>query len=269
MSDAPIRSRYVEVQGHLTCFDEAEGGSLGTMVCLHSAGGSSLDWRLFASRARELGHRVIAPDLPGHGKSLLRDWRPLETTRDLAAWAEAFVDALELERPVLAGCSVGGSIALELAVASPARWRAIVCASSLGRHGMLAGEFLDRGREDASLPGFGDWTYDRSISLCGRATPPEVIAEIGWLRRRADPKIAMADLRAFNGLDVMGSLGKITCPTLLVRGEDDPIPRPAYEATARAISGAELVSIPGAGHYPMAETPRFVEIVSEFLARRA
>jgi pimeloyl-ACP methyl ester carboxylesterase len=268
MSDAAIRSRFVDVQGHLTCLDEVEGGSRGTIVCLHSAGASSLDWHLFASHAGGAGYRVIAPDLPGHGKSLLRDWRPLETTRELAAWTAAFVDALELERPVLAGCSLGGAIALELAVASPARWSAIVCASSVARHGMMSRGLLARGSEDAGLPGFGDFTYDRSAALCGRATPPERVAEIAWLRRRVDPKIAMADLRAFNELNVLESLGQITCPALLVRGEDDPIPKPAFEATTRAIPGAELVSIPGAGHYPMAETPRFAELVIEFLARR-
>jgi pimeloyl-ACP methyl ester carboxylesterase len=269
MSDAPIRSRFLDVAGHLTCVDEVDGGGRAPIVCLHSAGASSLDWHLFAAHAARAGHRVIAPDLPGHGKSLLRDWRPLETTRDFAAWTEALVDALGLERPVLAGCSLGGAIALELAAGSAGRWRAIVCASSVARHGMMARGFLDRGREDAGLPGFGDLTYDRSAALCGRATPPERVAELAWLRRRADPKVAMAGLRAFNDLDVMASLGRIACPTLIVRGEDDPIPPPAFEATARAIPGAELATIPGAGHYPMAETPRFAEVVTEFLARRA
>ncbi|HEU0031153.1 MAG TPA: alpha/beta hydrolase [Kofleriaceae bacterium] len=263
-----MQAGYVDVDGCRTAFDVIGGGDRGTIVCLHSAGASSLDWTVFAEHAARAGYRVIAPDLPGHGKSLLRDWRALETTQELARWTLAFTTALGIERPVLAGCSLGGAIVLELAVAEPARWRAIVCTSSVARHGMFPRAFLDRGREDAGLPGFGDFTYERTLALCGRETPAERCAELAWLRRRADPKVAMADLRAFNALDVAASLGQITAPTLLVRGADDPIPAPAFEATARAIPAAELVTIAGAGHYPMAETPRFAELVIEFLARR-
>lgn len=96
----------------------------------------------------------------------------------------------------------------------------------------------------------------------------ERVREIQWLRRRSDPKIMIRDLIAWNHHDLADSIGRIACPTLIVRGEDDPgVSQEMAERTCRAIPGAEWMTLPGVGQFPMAESQGFHEMVAGFLKR--
>lgn len=263
-----IRGRYVVVEGHRIFLDEVGAGDRGAMLCVHTAGMSSLEWRFFLPHFAGLGYRVLAPDLPGHGKSLLGQWRPIESIHEYGEILWRLVQALSLARPVLVGCSIGGDIVLDMAVHHPGAWAAIVCCEAGMRNRTFAEDFLERGREDAGIPGFHEMTFYRTAALCGRGTPPERVQEIQWLRRRADPKIMIHDLIAWNRHDLTGLLSRISVPTLLIRGEDDSgISHSVVEETRAAIPGAELVSLPGVGHFPMAEYEGFPRVVESFLAR--
>jgi pimeloyl-ACP methyl ester carboxylesterase len=88
------------------------------------------------------------------------------------------------------------------------------------------------------------------------------------MRRRGDPKILVHDLVGWNRHDLTESIGRIVCPTLLIKGEDDPaIPEEMVERTAQAIRGSELKSLPGVGHFPMVEFDGFADLVTDFLNR--
>jgi len=72
----------------------------------------------------------------------------------------------------------------------------------------------------------------------------------------------------WNRHDLTESIGSIICPTLLIKGEDDPaIPEEIVERTAQAIRGAELKTLPGVGQFPMADFDGFANLVADFLNR--
>jgi pimeloyl-ACP methyl ester carboxylesterase len=67
------------------------------------------------------------------------------------------------------------------------------------------------------------------------------------------------------GLDPVGSMGRVECPTLVVHGEADPIPWEFGKFIADRISGAKLSVIPGASHFPFVEDrAAFLQAIEEF-----
>lgn len=263
-----IHGRYLTVDGHRIYLDEIGSGGRGAILCVHTAGMSSLEWRFFLPYFGRLGYRVLAPDLPGHGKSLLRQWKPIESIHEYGEILCQLVQALNLSRPVLAGCSIGGDIVLDMGAHHPQDWAAIVCCEAGMRNQTFPEDFLERGREDAGIPGFHEFTYYRTAALCGRGAPAERVREIQWLRRRGDPKIMIHDLLAWNRHDLTSMASRIAVPTVLVRGADDSgISQDAVEQTRKAIPGAEFVVLPGVGHFPMTEYDGFAQVVESFLDR--
>ena len=129
----PIVGRYLHVtlQGrpHRLYFEEAGQGI--PLVCLHTAGADGRQFRhMMTDAAITDAFRVIAFDLPWHGKSTPPDgWHDEEYRLTTASYTEAirtFCAALELERPVVLGCSIGGRIVLNLAVHHAAEFRALI-----------------------------------------------------------------------------------------------------------------------------------------------
>lgn len=266
--DLAIRGRYLTVEGHRLFLDESGPGERGTVLCVHTAGMSSLEWRFFLPYFGRLGYRALAPDLPGHGKSLLHQWRPIESIHEYGEILWRLVKALNLSRPVLVGCSIGGDIVLDMGAHHPQDWAAIVCCEAGMRNPTFADAFLERGREDAGVPGFHEMTFYRTAALCGQKTALERVHEIQWLRRRGDPKIMIHDLIAWNRHDLTQTVSRISAPTLIVRGEDDAgVSQEVAEQTCGAIAGAELIHLPGVGHFPMTEYEGFARTVELFLNR--
>jgi len=263
-----ICGRYFDVEGHRIFFDETGSGERGAILCVHTAGMSGLEWRFFLPHFAGLGYRVVAPDLPGHGRSLLRDWQPIESVHQYGEILCRLVQALNLSRPVLVGCSVGGDIVLDMGTHHPEDWAAIVACEAGMRNQTFPPEFLERGREDAGIPGFHEFTFYRTAALCGKGTPAERVQEIQWLRRRGDPKVMIHDLLAWNRHDLTGSIANISAPVLLIRGADDSgVSQEMVEQTRQRIKGAEFVVLPGVGHFPMSEYEGFTEVVESFLVR--
>jgi pimeloyl-ACP methyl ester carboxylesterase len=264
-----ICGRYLDVEGHRVFFDEIGSGERGAILCVHTAGMSGLEWRFFLPHFARLGFRVVAPDLPGHGRSLLYQWKPIESIHEYGEMLRQFVQALHLSRPVLVGCSVGGDIVLDMGVHHPQDWAAIIACEAGMRNQTFAQEFLERGREDAGIPGFHEFTFYRTAALCGKETPPERVQEIQWLRRRGDPKIMIYDLLAWNRHDLTQTIANISVPALLVRGADDSgVSQEMVEQTCQLIKGAEFIILPGVGHFPMSEYQQFAEVVESFLVRQ-
>ncbi|HYE90129.1 MAG TPA: alpha/beta fold hydrolase, partial [Terriglobales bacterium] len=129
----PITGRYVHLRlggsPARVYFEEAGQGI--PLVCLHTAGADNKQWRHLLNDAEVTKHfRVLAFDLPRHGKSLPpAGWQHGEYRLTTDAYVEtilAFCDALKLDRPVVAGCSIGGKIVLHLALRHPERFRALI-----------------------------------------------------------------------------------------------------------------------------------------------
>lgn len=107
----------------------AVGGSGPPLVLIHGLGGAAGNWVDLAPLLLHR-HRLVIPDLPGHGASGRGSWKP--TLPSFAAAVRVCAEAESLDRPVIVGHSLGGQIALELAATAPAWPRGVVIAAASG-----------------------------------------------------------------------------------------------------------------------------------------
>jgi len=230
-----------------------------TVVLLHGFAGTRHGWDLVAGRLRPERYRPLALDLRGHGDA--RDVRPI----DFAA-CTADVAAAAPERFVLCGYSLGGRVALHVALAHPERIsRLVLVASTAGIEDpdlraarRRADEELAADVEHATIAEFAErWTGQPLFA----GTPPEAArfwrADLG----RNDPAALAAVLRGM-GTGVMAPLwdrlGELSMPATVVAGERDERYTALGRRLAAGLSGARLVIVPGAGHGLPREAPQAV-----------
>ena len=147
----PMVGRYLrlDIDGGRTASISRRPAQGIPLVCLHTAGADGRQYRhLLDDPEITSRFRVLAFDMPWHGKSTPPDgWEKTEyrlTTASYTAAILAFCAALELDRPVVMGCSIGGRIVLNLAIAHAAEFRALIGArgrrlpAALVRHRLAA-----------------------------------------------------------------------------------------------------------------------------------
>jgi pimeloyl-ACP methyl ester carboxylesterase len=235
------------------------------LVFIHGAGE---DGRIWDRQVAALGasHRVLAVDLPGRGPR--RAEPALDTHAANARDVVARMDRAGIARAVVVGHSMGGGVALTLALEHPGRLAGLVLVVSGARLKMHP-DFLDKARrraEDPAAPAEPPVPLERTVAP---GTPPAVL---DWLAERAmtaPPATVYADFRANNAFDVMDRLPAITIPTLVLGATEDRMAPPKFsEFMAERIPGAELVILPSAGHYPQVEQEAlFNQALQAFLLR--
>lgn len=258
-----LRYAQVTVEGRPIYY--ATEGRGAPLLLLHSP---PFDHQLWAPAIPYLaGHfRVVAPDLPGFGRSPSEgDQLPDALIRMTAG----LMTGLQMVPGFVAGSSLGGGIALGLAARHPERVRGLVASSALGVERWPATFQARLARAVRSLPG--------ALALGMRLAPR---AQARWflhdaLRDRSAADGALVDqvaatlrsrtsrsalVRTLRRLDewrfVTRQLGGIRAPTLLVWGERDTIyGLPVAERMRHAIHGAQLVTLAGAGHLLPIERP--------------
>ena len=260
----PITGRYVHLdlggRAHRVYFEEAGSGV--PLVCLHTAGADGRQYRhLMADEAVTARYRVLAFDMPWHGKSFPpAGWRDEEyrlTSESYADMIIAFSEGLALDRPAVMGCSIGGRMALYLAIHHPERFRAII--------GLEAADFQPRGWYDL------DWLHQPDIhggeasaaivsGLIGPGSPDVYRWETLWQYMQGGPGVFRGDLWFYRvDGDLRGETHRIDvrkCPLYLLTGEYDFSCTPEdSRRTAAAIEGAEVTVMEGLGHFPMSEDP--------------
>lgn len=249
---------YVHHAGRTTLPEVVPDLSRGeAVVCLHCSGGNGamFDGVIDALAA---DHSPLALDLPGHGRSGGVD--SLGSIERMAAFVGAFLGRWGIARPVLLGHSMGGAIALRLALDRPALVRALVLVATGARFRGAALPQIERvvaGRErrpffrDAYSPG----------------APPELLRR-GFLEDlKTDPRALAGDLEACRAFAAEGDLGRVAVPTLVVVGADeDAEQRERGERLAAGIPGARLERIAGAGHMvPLEQPAALAAAVTAFL----
>ena len=214
---------------------------------------------------------VIAPDLPGFGRSA-RQSKP--SIPSMAQEVAALLDKLNVKEPVfIGGLSMGGYVIFEFFRQFPERVRA------LGLFSTRAGPDTPDGRENRfktaekiKQDGLGSFSKAVLLKLLGKTTletKPAVIRQVtnlmlaNPLEGVADALLAMADRR-----DSTDLLATIKVPTLVVAGDQDSfIPTSEAEALARQIPGARLEVISRVGHLVNLEQPAaFQQVLERFLA---
>jgi pimeloyl-ACP methyl ester carboxylesterase len=245
-------------RAHRIYFEEAGAGI--PLVCLHTAGADGRQFRhLMTDPAVTDHYRVLAFDLPWHGKSTPPDgWQREEyrlTTESYTEVIRAFCRAIDLVRPVVLGCSIGGRIVLNLAIEHAAEFRALI--------GLEAAEFQESWYDTT-------WLYRPDVHgeisaalVSGLLAPqaPEVSRwETLWMYMQGGPGIFKGDLHFYRiDGDLRGKVGKIdtrVCPLYLLTGEYDYSCTPEDTLrTAAQIAGAEVTVMKELGHFPMSENP--------------
>jgi len=249
---------YVTVASEKTFYALFQGDVRGkrSLVLVHGAGGSHLDWPSPLRRLREAD--VYALDLPGHGRSEGAGRSSISAYRDFLL---AFLDALGLERAVVVGHSMGGAIALDFALHYPDRLAGLILVGSGARLRVAP----------AILTGISS-DFEATVDLvCDYAFGPSASGQLKRLGRqrllKTLPEVLHGDYSACDAFDVMERLGEVRCPTLAIGGTADRLTPPKYSVYLRDhIPGAELVLVDAAGHMVMLEKPEVVSrVISKFI----
>lgn len=218
--------------------------------------------RMFDPQVEALqdAYRVIRWDMRGHGESETPDipaaYSQQRTVEDMAA----LLDDREVDRVVLAGMSLGGTMSLAYHLKYPDRVRALVLIDS--GPGFRSDEPRDRWNQ-----------YAEHVAQSLEAGDVSALARSSETRRskhRSLVCLAMAarGMMKQHGTHVIESLARIRVPTLIVVGADDHAFLPAADMMAARIPGAEKHVIPGAGHASnLDQTARFNELLLDFLGK--
>jgi pimeloyl-ACP methyl ester carboxylesterase len=261
------------------------GGEGPSLVLLHGAGDNALDWQ-WVMPTLAATHRVYAPDLPGSPDSArpAADYSPAFFERFVAA----FVDALDIGRATFVGNSLGGLIALRLALSEPERAGALVLVDSAG-----LGRAVNPAFTSVNVPGLGEaalpfWrtpvgayqrAWGRTALLFAHppgSVPREWVAE--QCRLALSPgylEAHLAVLRTQVGFGgqrevLVDQLPLLEIPTLVVWGAGDRVfPESQARVAVARLQEGSLAVVPDCGHMPHVECPdRFLAALDDFLGRR-
>lgn len=256
----PIVGRYTAVdidgQPHRILVEEAGGGV--PLLCLHTAGADGRQFRHLLNDA-EIGRRfrIVAFDMPYHGRSNPPDRWWLEkyrlTTKSYIAAIRAVWRALELEKPVVLGCSMGGAIVLKLAADFGAELTGIVGLESSAHAPGRYNEFLHH----PAIHG-GELCASYTYGLNAPQSPEESRRENWWYYSQSGPGVYQGDVFYYsNDWDAREDIKRIDttrCKVALLTGEYDYSCTPEMtERVASAVPGAHYMLMKGIGHFPMVE----------------
>lgn len=250
----------VEVNGEQLFYTISQGAeNAQTLVLVHGAGGSRLHWP--AELRRLPGATVYTLDLPGHGRS---GGQGCDTIEGYAEAVVGFLDALGIERAVITGHSMGGAIAMTLAL----DFAGLVAGLALvgtGARLRVAPAILEGVRDD----------FEGSVELVTRFAwsqeAPPALTELGrQALLESGPDVLLGDFAACDRFDVIERLGELKMPTLVIGGTADQLTPPKFARfLAEHIPNAQLALVEGAGHMVMLEQPAEVaKSVREFLPQK-
>jgi 2-succinyl-6-hydroxy-2,4-cyclohexadiene-1-carboxylate synthase len=230
-----------------------------SVVLLHGFSATGRAWDGVATRLEREGYRPLAPDLPGHGTAP-------ECQRPITfSGCVGHVLAQAPERFVLCGYSLGGRVALHVALNAPERVSRLVLVSS-GAGIDDAAERAERRGADRRLADelesvpFEDFIERWRTQPLFAEEPPEVGRLAREDQRRNRPARLAAVLRGIGSGEMeplWGRLAELTMPVTVVVGERDATYRELGRRMAETIGGAELVTIAG-GHGLVLENPEAV-----------
>ena len=230
--------------------------SLPAVVLLHGAGFDHSTWALHSRWFAHHGFSVLAPDLPGHGRSA---GKALSTIAELADWTAALLDAAGASKARLVGHSMGSLIALETAARHPDRVSGLSLIGTAAT--MTVGPDLLKaaGANDiAAIDMVSNWGLGFKAELGGSLAPGL------WMHQGAQrvlqqcaPGVLHNDLAACNAYqNALTAAAQVKVPTTVILGERDMMtPARAGKTLAAAIPNARTIVLSGAGHMMMVEQP--------------
>ena len=265
----------VEANGIRMAYAESGSGA-DVLVLLHGFTGAKEDFSDHLDPLADLGWRVVAPDLRGHGETTAPPGLEQYSFDLMRADVEAFADALGVGRAVLLGHSMGGVVAQHLARSEPDRLRGLVLMDTTHGPSGMDPDLVEAGIELVRDEGIGSLADLLALAPGVNST----VAHQRLIRERrgfadfGDRKLRAVSADMFRAMarqlldrtSELASLGTVSVPTLVMVGElDEPFVQPSRELAA-TIPPARLVEIPGAGHNPQFENPeRWLAAMTSFL----
>ena len=259
----PIVGRYtqVEIQDRANRIYFEEAGQGIPLVCLHTAGADATQFRhLLNDQGITNDYRIIAFDLPWHGKSLPPAGYHVEeyklTTEVYVETIMTVCRTLELEQPVIMGCSMGGRIVLELALRRDKELRAVIALEGADhQEPWYDTNWLNR----PDIHG-GEVSAGLVSGLVAPQSPEEYRWETLWGYLQSGPGVFKGDLHFYREdsdyRDRVADIDTANCPVYLLTGEYDFSCTPEDTLrTAARIEGAQAIIMEGLGHFPMCEDP--------------
>ncbi|HKS08917.1 MAG TPA: alpha/beta fold hydrolase [Pyrinomonadaceae bacterium] len=215
-------------------------------------------------------YRVITPDLRGHGES---DASPGAATMNrMAQDVAALLDHLEISRAVVGGLSMGGYVALAFYKQFRSRVRALVLADTRAQADTEEGKQTRHQQAEKALAegmaGIADSMLPKLLTPETVSKRPEVVKRVRDMMLKTKPEGAAGALLGMAERDDQTSLlSQISCPTLILVGQEDQItPVKDSEKMHREIAGSRLVVIENAAHVSNLErTEQFNEELTRFL----
>lgn len=234
--------------------------ALPTVVLIHGAGHDHSVWNYQARHLAHQGFGVLAPDLPGHGKSA---GAPLPAIDAMAGWLLDLLDGCAVSQACLVGHSMGSLIALAAAAHAPERVRKLVLVGSVApmpvAPALIDAATTARARAHAMI---NQWSFSPAAQLGASASPGTSLTGANErLMERQAAGVLANDLGACNAWTTgLEHATDVRCPTMLICGERDQMtpPRavkPLYEALVNVDGGARMMTLAGSGHAMMAEVP--------------
>lgn len=255
--------RYVHLpfdgETYRVYFEEAGAGP--AILCQHTAGSDGRQWRhLLEDREITSRFRVIAYDLPQHGKSLPAlgsDWwsdRLSLSTDWFTRFVVAFAAALELDQPIYLGCSMGGHLSVDLALRFPDVFSAVIgvegSAATIGTLESVV--HMDHPR----VP--NQFKAEVMYSLTAPQSAEADRREATWGYLTGAPRVHRGDLDFYlfdhDVRETAHLIDTSLCAVYLMSGEYDWSATPEdTRQLAELIPGATLTTMAGVGHFPMVE----------------
>jgi pimeloyl-ACP methyl ester carboxylesterase len=221
--------------------------SAAPLVFVHGSGDSAKSWALVIARLPDIP--CVALDLPGHGALIGQPGRGAMSVADYAAFVRREIERRGLVDACVVGHSLGGAIALQLALDAPDLVGGIALLGTGARlrvlPELLAAAQTQQAAAQPKLTGFG-------------FAPGHEDARERFLKEMEPvaPGTLYRDLAACDAFDCRDQLERITCPALIVVGIEDRLTPPKYATYLYDhLSQATLVEIAGSGHYLQQEAP--------------
>ena len=247
--------------------DQGTGTAL---IFLHAFPLNRTMWRP-QEEALSRRYRVVVVDLRGHGESDAPLWR--FTLEQYADDVVGLMDHLSIPRAMLVGLSMGGYVGFAFYRKYAERVRGLVLADTraqadtdearTGRFNLAQTAFR-QGPEAVA-----DIMIPKLLGASSLKTKPDLVDHVRRMITGNEVSGMIVDLIAMaDRPDSLSLLPQITCPTVVIVGEEDHT-TPAADARliAQGIAGAKLAVIPGAGHISNLEQPeQFNKVIDEFAA---
>lgn len=262
-------------QGSLFYLDELPPTAListsKVVLLLHGLGVNSASWQLQIPALAAAGYRVLAPDAPGFGQSTFSGCNTIASMTDSIL---RLLDKLQVQLVDIVGISMGGTLALQIALEQPQSVHHLVLVNTFARL-KLGNPYLFPyyALRFVLIHVLG---LPEQAKIVARRIFPHSGQEI--LRAELEAQVCQANIHAYRStmralvqFNVLKQLPTICKPTLVITGDCDTTVHPDNQRPlVEKIPSARQMIIPGAGHAVSVEKPQlFNQVLLEFLSRTA